>query len=166
MNFKLDNRFNHSMRGTIEHYVFQVGVLKDAPHKFPLSPRIHGHKGFYGIKARKTSRKVPPWNPNVRDASQAMREAHNYLKAPFEARKNKDVITMLNDFFNVVKGRSRPARLKNLIQAVIRNPMLRGDYGGNTARTAKKKGFSHASIDTGQLYRRIQAKVLRRGLSV
>ena len=154
------------MRGKIEAYYFDVGVLKDAPHKFPLSPRIHGHKPFYGRKVRKISRKIPPWNPTLKDASKAMREAHNYLKAPFESKRNIDVINMLNDFFNVIKGASKTTRLKNLIQAVIRNPMLRRDYGGNTAWTAKKKGFSHASIDTGQLFRGIHAKVYRRGVSV
>ena len=45
------------------------------------------------------------------------------------------------------------------LRAVVRNPMLKGEYGPNKPSTIRAKGFDRFSIDTGQLYTAIGAKV-------
>jgi hypothetical protein len=54
--------------------------------------------------------------------------------------------------------------MENLAQAIIRNPILRGDYGSNSALTRKIKGFDRFMFDTGQLFQSIKAKVLKRNV--
>jgi hypothetical protein len=52
--------------------------------------------------------------------------------------------------------------LTNAIQAIVRNPILRGDYGRNNLFTQKVKGFNRLMIDTGQFFNNIKARVFKR----
>jgi hypothetical protein len=67
----------------------------------------------------------------------------------------------VNEILKLGFGRSEMKRVQNLLQAVIRNPILRGDYGRNAMSTARNKGFNRLFIDTGQFFRAIKAKVTR-----
>jgi hypothetical protein len=57
LDFKLDNRFTKELKGNIEAFEFEVGILKDKAHKWPLSYKLHGFKTFNAGIARKTSPK-------------------------------------------------------------------------------------------------------------
>ena len=59
----------------------------------------------------------------------------------------------------------RSARAENLLQAIVRNPMLRGDYGPNLQRRRRKRrGSDRAMIgDTAQLFKAIKAIVKVKG---
>lgn len=157
MNIKLDRRFTKQAKGVFEKYQFQVGVLEDGPHKQAL-PKEKGLKNFAGGPARKTGFKS---FQNISEVSEALRKRTgiNFYTEPFNSKKNRDILEFTKSFFDLCAGRTQARRAENLLQAIVRNPILRGDYGKNTRQTAKLKGFNRLMIDTAQLFKAITAKV-------
>lgn len=161
MQLKLSKGFQQRVEGMFGKYQFEVGILEDGPHYEPRRG-ARGLKGqdvitnYAGGPVRKKSRKVGPLT--IAQVSQANRErlGFNYLTEPFK-KKSSDIIKFTNEFFRVVFGKSQKRRAENLLQAVVRNPILRGDYGGNSALTKKIKGFDRKMIDTAQLFKAIKA---------
>lgn len=85
-----------------------------------------------------------------------------WLKKPFTLPKNKEVIAVVKEIALQLFGKKSTdnKRLENAVQAVIRNPILRGDYGNNAPSTVKQKGFNKLGIDTAQMFKAIKAKRL------
>ena len=162
-NLALDNRFKKKAKGRIERFEFEVGVLKDSPHRI-ARPKKAGLKSFHGGQARKISSKTG--GATTAQISQFVRRRRrvNYLTAPFKRTygKSADINRFTKEFFKYAFGRSQEKRLINLLQAVVRNPILRGDYGPNRKKTAQRKGFNRFMIDTGKLFSSIIARVSKR----
>ena len=163
---KLDRRFSKQAKGVIEKYQFEVGVLKDKQHRVPRAKEF-GLKGFPGGVARKTGK----FGSNtISHVSNMLRKRikKNIYTRPFKMKTNKDILLFIRNFFGYALGGKKVTekRLTNALQAVVRNPILRGDYGKNSAQTAKVKGFNKLMVDTGQLFRNITAKVIKRGGNV
>jgi hypothetical protein len=163
MEFKLDDRFTRKLKGTIEQYSFDVGILENKPRKAALGAYKWGLTIFAGDLARKKSRTLYGDNTEI---SKKMRERYNYLLAPFKNPKNKDILNFVNEFFRVITGKSQAKRLTNLLQAIIRNPILRQDYGHNSSKAIKRKTFDRLMIDTGQFFQAIKARVMKKGANV
>jgi len=162
MKLSLDKRFKKNVRGRFTKYTFDVGVLQDAPHRAALRGKA-GQKGkdvlteYAGGPVRKAGRKS---YSSISEVSERLKKflGFNYLTKPFQ-KKGSDIIKFTNEFFKLAFGRSQKKRVENLLQAVVRNPMLRGDYGSNSKLAQAIKGFDHLTIDTGQLFRAIKARV-------
>lgn len=161
---QLDRRFLTRVRGRFEKYQFDVGVLQDRPHLQPKSKNA-GFKSFSGVKARKVSRKPGPLSVAQVSASVRRRTGINIFTHPFKSKKNADINKFSKSFFELCSGKGERTRCQNLLQAIVRNPILRRDYGGNSKTTVKIKGFSHRFIDTGQLFKNIKAIARRRRVS-
>jgi hypothetical protein len=155
---KLDKRFRRQAKGVYEKYEFQVGVISDSAYKLPL-PASKGLKSFAGGPARKISSK--PSGLMISEVSEALRKntGINFYTKPFTSGKNKDILDFVKSFFDLCAGRTQAKQTENLLQAIVRNPILRGDYGRNSKITAKIKGFNRFMIDTSQLFQAITAKV-------
>lgn len=151
---ELDKRFKDKAKGMFGKYEFEVGVLKNGPHKNAL-PKSRGLKSFAGGPARRVSSKS---GPTLEQVSKWNRKKTDYLRAPFKKRSS-DIIRFSQEFFRLVFGRSEPKRAVNLLQAIVRNPILRGDYGSNKTSTIRKKGFDRYMIDTAQLFKNITARL-------
>ncbi len=178
---KLDRRFQKEAKGIFEKYTFDVGVLQDAPHKNPLTAlqgrkrawkkdikltpteaRAQGTlKSYAGGPARKVSTKDS--GKTIAEVSEDLRKntGINFYSLPFKSKKNADILKFLKSFFDLCGGRGEVKRVENTLQAIVRNPILRGDYGKNSPATAKAKGFNRFMIDTAQLFKAITAKVRR-----
>lgn len=162
MKIELDKRFKKNVEGKFGKFNFQVGILQDGPH-FEAKVGQRGLKGqdvltqYASGPARKTSSKDS--GKMISDVSKANRDrlGINYLIEPFKKRTS-DIIKFSNEFFKLVFGRSQKKRCENLLQAIVRNPILRGDYGGNSQLTQKIKGFDRGMIDTAQLFKSIKAE--------
>lgn len=163
MRIELNKKFKDKLSGRIGKYSFDVGIIEDGPHYLPKRG-VRGLGGtdvrsaFAGGPVRKKSRK-----PSGLKLSQISKEnrknlGFNYLKKPFE-KQNSDIVRFANEFLKYAFGKSEPKRLTNLLQAIVRNPILRGDYGGNAPLTQKIKGFNRKMIDTAQLFKAIKARV-------
>ncbi len=158
---KLDERFQKKLKGMFGKYDFQVGVLDDGPHKDARRGE-RGKKGqdvltsYAGGPVRKKSRFA---TTTIGEVSKENRDrlGFNYLSHPFK-KKSSDIIKFTNSFFDLVFGRSEKKRAENLLQAIVRNPILRGDYGPQGDLTKKIKGFDRPMIDTAQLFKAIRAK--------
>jgi hypothetical protein len=158
MLIKLDRRFSKQAKGVFEKYEFQVGIIQDSPHKQAID-QSKGLKSYAGGPARKTSNKNS--GMTISEVSQDLRKRTgiNFYTKPFSSKKNKDILQFVKVFFDLCAGRTQAKRVENLLQAIVRNPILRGDYGKNTPNTAKTKGFNRFMIDTAQLFRAITSKV-------
>lgn len=162
MKIEIDKRFKKNVRGKFGKYEFEVGVLEDAPHK---KARVgeRGKKGadvrssYAGGPTRKASRTDSGMTIAQVSAENRERLGFNYLTRPFE-KKSSDIIKFTNSFFKLVFGASEKKRCENLLQAVVRNPILRGEYGPNSPLTVLIKGFDRGMIDTAQLFKAIRAR--------
>jgi hypothetical protein len=161
MIIQLDKRFKKNVAGRFGKYNFQVGILEDGPHKLPLRG-VRGLKGqdvlgsYAGGPVRRMSSQAS--GVTISDVSAANRErlGFNYLTQPFK-QKTADIIKFTHEFFKLAFGRSEKRRAENLLQAVVRNPILRGDYGPQSKLSKKIKGFDRPMIDTAQLFKAITA---------
>lgn len=167
MQLKLDPKFQKELRGRFGKYDFQVGILEDGPHMEAKRGK-RGLKGqdvlssYAGGPTRKKSTKQSGLTIAAVSAANMQRLGFNYLLEPFK-KKSSDIVKFLDSFFKLAFGSSEKRRAENLLQAVVRNPMLRGDYGPNSPLTQRIKGFDRAMIDTAQLFKAIKAVVKRRG---
>lgn len=165
MDIKLDSKFKQKITGMFGKYEFKVGILQDGPHRDAMRGKnnLTQYAGGSVRKKTRTSRKT------IAEVSKELSERTgiNYLTDPFQqddgatttaSVNNKDIINFTDAFFKLVFGRTQQKRAENLLQAVVRNPILRGDYGHNTPTTQKIKGFDRFMIDTAQLFRAIKAK--------
>ncbi len=167
MKIQLDDRFKKNVKGRFGKYSFEVGVLDDSSYKLPKIGK-RGLKGadvlstYAGGPVRMKSSKDS--GKHVSDISKANRDrlGFNYLTQPFK-KKSSDIIKFTNEFFKLAFGKSEKRRCENLLQAIVRNPILRGDYGSNSALTQKIKGFNRNMIDTGQLFKNLKAVCKVRG---
>lgn len=166
MQIRLDKRFKKKAQGLFGKYDFEVGVLNDAAYKVPMRGE-RGQKGrdvqgvYAGGPVRKKSRKDS--GLKISDVSKENRErlGVNYLLEPFEDRST-DIMKFSREFFKLVFGKSQAKRCENMLQAIVRNPILRGEYGTQSELTKAIKGFSRPMIDTAQLFKALKAKVNRR----
>ncbi len=158
MQLRLDKRFRKNVSGRFGKYRFEVGILQDAPHKNPAE-EINGVKqlgSYAGGPVRKKGRGNGPLT--ISEVSKANRDrmGFNYLTEPFK-KTSSDIVRFSREFFKLAFGRSEKKRAENLLQGIVRNPILRGDYGSNSRMTQREKGFDRKMIDTAQLFKAIKA---------
>ena len=167
MRLRLDRRFKKNIAGRFGRFEFEVGVLEDKPYRKPKlgQPGLKGQE-IINIYAGGPVRQATRTNSGITVAEVSKRNrdrlGFNYLSEPFKQRSS-DIIKFTNEFFKLVFGRSQKKRAENLLQAVVRNPILRGDYGNNSALTQRIKGFDRFMIDTGQLFKAIKARCTVKG---
>lgn len=148
----------------------EVGILNDKPHREPVYTTIGGQPqltDYAGQKVRKTSR-IPSGKSTGEILVDTMKRLNqNILLEPFQKR-NSDIIKFTEYFLKfVVSGMGgAQKRVENLLQAIVRNPILNKEYGDNDPKTADAKGFDHLLLDTGQMFKEIRARVMKRGSNV
>lgn len=179
--FKWDARFTKEVRARIERFDLNVGILEDGPHYNPKSKKqivsalerkgkgassfvqeVHGT--YAGGPVRKKSRKIGGLLSGVSE-SVRKRLGINFYTAPFRKPTGKSIELQrfLKAFVAYVRDdKSGTRRIENAMQAVVRNPILRGEYGSNSKAAANGKGFDRLLIDTGQLFKAIIARATKR----
>ena len=142
------------LQKAIEKYSFDVGILD------PVETRS-GVKDTRKELAGGPARIGQKDGGNMADLARELQEDYGWLTEPFESDTNKDILDFADTYVKEVtkeKG-SNTRRLENLMQAIVRNPILRGDYGKNSKFTEKKKGFNRLMIDTGTFFNSIKARI-------
>lgn len=166
MQLKLGKSFAEKVQARYDRFRMEVGILEDGPHKEPME-RPGGPENFQknlgtyaGGPVRKKSRVDGPLTVAGVSAANRDRLGINYLTEPFK-KTDSDIIKFYNAFFKMASGRSNSMkkRVENLLQAIVRNPILRGEYGRQARATTKEKGFYRPMIDTAQLFKAIRARV-------
>jgi hypothetical protein len=173
MQLRLSKGFAERVQARYDRFRMEVGILEDKPHR-EARERQPGAEGFRenlssyaGGPVRKTSRGSGGLTIAAVSAANRERLGFNYLTEPFKNR-NSDIIKFSQAFFKMAAGRSGSMRrrVENLLQAIVRNPILRGEYGRQARSTTKAKGFYRPMIDTAQLFKAIRSKVSTRGRRV
>jgi len=141
----------------IGNYNFEVGILTDAAKK---KRKKGATKSFAGLTVNAVGQASP--KASLAEIAKYNDKRFGWLKKPFKIVGNKEVLAVVKEISEQVFGKrsANNKRLENAVQAVIRNPILRGDYGNNAASTVKQKGFNKLGIDTAQFFKAIKAKRL------
>lgn len=162
MKLVLDTRFKKKVVGMFGKYDFEIGVDETPHKKARLGER--GKKGldvvtqYAGGPARKKSRDDSGLSMAEVVQANIDRLGKNFLTEPFQD-SSSDIIKFSREFFKLVFNMSSSKRrVENLLQAIVRNPILRGEYGTNSEVTQKIKGFNRPLIDTAQMFKAIKAK--------
>jgi len=159
----MSKSFKKKLKNGIEKYTFDVGVLNDQAYIDPIRPKPgegYKHTAFAGQKVRQKSRKKS--GSKIGQIFQDIQKTFgvNLLQDPFRNPKNKEILNFARDYVKFIFNPKSNSikRLENLTQAIVRNPILRGDYGQNSPLTQKIKGFNSLFIDTAQTFKSIRAK--------
>ena len=160
MRLILDRKFKNKLKGRFGKYDFKVGILNDGPHK-DAQPKTKGLSSYAGGPIRKKTRTS---DMSISQVSEANRQhlGVNFYSQPFKD-KTADVVKFTREFFRLAFGKSEKKRAENLLQAVVRNPILKGEYGSNGRMAMRAKGFNRKMIDTAQLFKAIKAMCTVRG---
>jgi len=180
-------QFYKRIKKRYEGHQMEVGILQDKPHYDPVYVSPLGHsektskkgnitridnpfKTLAGGLARKQSQTSDKTVAQVFIEVQE-KTGVNILKDPFKAKGNLDLLKLVENFFKFVTSKNyltgsptkaaNQRRLENAVQALVRNPITRGEYGSNKRGTAAAKGFNRLLIDTGQVFQNIKARVIR-----
>jgi hypothetical protein len=154
---KIKSDISKKIAKEIGLYNFEVGILKNEQKK--LANR-KATTSFAGLKVSAT--KGRSTKLTVAEVAKYTDNRFKWLKKPFTVAGNKEVLEVIKEISSQVFGKKSTdnKRLENAVQAVIRNPILRGDYGDNAKSTMKVKGFNKLGIDTAQMFKNIKAKRL------
>lgn len=162
MRLTLDKRFKQTMNATFAKYDMRVGILDDGPHR-DAKPAKTGLGSYAGGPVRKKGKST---GTTISEVAENIRQEQGveWLEEPFRDR-TADIIKFSNEFFKMASGAqgSMRKRCENLLQAIVRNPILRGDYGSNSSQAKKWKTFDRYLMDTAQFFRAIKAKITVRG---
>lgn len=166
MKINLGSAWGKKLQRRIDGVEFQVGVLDDSPHMQPVDQKLFETpqlKTYAGGPVRRTSRKQSGITTGQVLIDNMERTNHNFLLEPFQ-KKDSEIIKFTNYFLRYIVGRPGASikRIENLLQAIVRNPMLNQEYGPNNSTTADNKGFDRHLFDTGQMFKSIRARMLRR----
>lgn len=148
----------------IDSYDIKVGVFENVPRKKPISGAKAKVRILAGGPVRaSTAARVPVMSG---DLAEDLQSKFRWLTKPFSRSatvQTKEIVAFTKYFMVAIAQDKKDAltlrRIANLVQAIVRNPILRGDYGTNSAQYAKLKGFNRFLIDTGQFFRSIKAVV-------
>lgn len=166
MKINLGSSWGKKLQRRIDGVEFQVGVLDDSPHMQPVDQKLFETpqlKTYAGGPVRRTSRKPSGITTGQVLIDNMERTNHNFLLEPFQ-KKDSEIIKFTNYFLRYIVGRPGASikRIENLLQAIVRNPILNQEYGPNNSTTSDNKGFDRHLFDTGQMFKSIRARMLRR----
>lgn len=167
MDLKLGNAWSRKLQGRINGFEFEVGVLDDKPHYEPVETKLFGEpalKTYAGGPARQQTRTEGPLTTGEVLVENMKRLNINLLLRPFQ-EKSSDILKFTDAFLKLALNRPGISikRVENLLQAIVRNPILKQEYGENNSATADAKGFNRSLIDTAQMFKAIIARAKKRG---
>lgn len=157
MKVELSKYFVKKLSGQIEKYQFDVGVLNDGPH-YEAKNELTTYAGGPVLKKSRVKSGLSTGEVLVENQQ---RLNINLLSRPFQ-EKNSDILRFTKAFLELVaSGKGSIKRVENLLQAIVRNPILNEEYGSNKASTADAKGFDRHLFATGQMFKAILARATR-----
>lgn len=158
--FKLDTRAIQRDLFAIGDQHVVVGVLnKSAPAKRPARP-LRQMALMPGVVRNAVDRRKSKREVKLAEVAGWLEEQRGLFSEAMEKAGNKE-LSELVEAFALLAQQNDPViirRLENACRSIVRNPMIRREYGDNSDATAKDKGFDHWGINTGTLFKAIEAK--------
>ncbi len=155
----LGRTWSKTLQHRVSSFEFEVGVLQDKPHRDPREPlEVTQYAGGPVLRASRQGGELTVGQVLVENQK---RMNINILLRPFQD-ESSDILKFTTSFLQLVtKQNLSIKRVENLLQAIVRNPILKQEYGGNSAATADAKGFDRFLFATGQMFKSIKAVVKR-----
>lgn len=153
MKIQIQKPFFKALTAELGKYEIRVGVDDAKPRKKMKEPKEL--RRFAGVEVYKVSNKTDDGKTNVEVAAE-LDAAFQWLRTPWlGGGENKEVVQVVNDIVANVRGQGDKQRILNGAQAVVRNPILRGDYGKHTDAD---RPFL---MRTGQFFKAILARFVK-----
>lgn len=70
---------------------------------------------------------------------------------------NADLVLVMNELKKIFDGKVNSKRIENAAIALVRNQILRRDFGSNAESTKNQKGFDMPLVRTGAMFSSIKA---------
>lgn len=155
IDFKIDD-LGLFIQKQLDKYESEAGILEDKPAAKWKDPQ----RTFYGGPANRQAGQNK--ETTLRALMAKFNATYNILLAPWQSAENKDVLVVVKKMAeDIAKGGRLKNDFINAMQAVVRNPILRGDYGDNTKETEKTKGFNRLMINTGKFFSNIKVRLTK-----
>lgn len=152
IDFKIDN-LGRFIQKDLDKYESEIGILEDKPAAKWKGPQRNWHGGPANRQAGQNK------ETTLRALMSKFNATYNILLAPWRLPENRDVLNAINKMTaDINKGGKMKQSFLNAMQAVVRNPILRGDYGDNTKATQSTKGFNRLMINTGKFFSNIKVR--------
>lgn len=140
----------------------RVGVLqKGKPSKRPARP-LKRLQLTVGVQRNAVDRRRNPRAAKLEEVAAYLNQQRGLFDEALAKAGNKELNQIAQYFADLVldpgAAASTKQRLENACRSIVRNPMLRKEYGENAESTAKAKGFNHWGVNTGTLFKAIEAK--------
>lgn len=145
--------FEADLKKLIESQQIEVGIFNDATRK---NVKAGSFKNFVGGRARQVSRSASV--ESNADVLKENQEKHQILTKPLKDQQNMQKL-FERIFLYKLEGKKNDSRIYNDFLSVWIKPILRQQYGTNTSKTAKTKGFNRFLIDTGQMVKSITLRI-------
>lgn len=152
-NWSTEQRINNFLNTRLKRFDVNVGVRTDGPSAYAKN----GVRAGQLAGGPRNRQRGPNKAVTVRAIMEMFNERYNLLLAPWRAAANKDVTRVVEEIARSLRTPGDMRRFLNAAQAVVRNPIARGDYGENSERWAKIKGFNRLLINTGKFFTSIKA---------
>lgn len=152
MELKIQN-LSKKISFKLKKYEVQVGVLEDARRNKPLFGQFKSYAGKTLLRESGVST-----GATMAELAKFLDKKYKWLRKPFLIKNNKEVVLVLNDIVKDMNGQDLKQRILNGFQAVVRNPILRGEYGKHSSKWEKQKGFQQLLMMTGQFFKSVKAR--------
>lgn len=145
--------FAEAIQVELDKYQMEVGILNDVPKYAAAKGKFKNYAGMIvAAVGKKTGR-------GLAEVAQDLDRRFHWLERPWRIEANQAVQEVVNDIARSCNAdHMNKQRVLNGVQAVVRNPIMRGDYGRNSNKTAQEKGFDKLLIWTSQFFQNIKAR--------
>lgn len=165
----LSEDFLAYINARLGEYNCRVGILENKPHYAPLKSTqeykigdkwVSNKKGWvpYMYAGLMLWRQGYRQDGSLYTVARDLAKQIDWLQRPFRLKSNKDVLSVVYLVIEGLNGREVKQRILNAVQAIVRNPLLRSEYGRNSEKWAKYKMFNKWGFLTGQFFKNIKAK--------
>lgn len=132
-----------------------VGVLDKSKYAAIAKPKSAGLKSMKGIPAsyiKKRDKSFPMWQ-----LADFLDYHYGFISKAAINPNNADLVLVMNELKRIFDGKVNPKRIENAAIALVRNQILRKDFGSNAESTEKQKGFDMPLVRTGAMFSSIKA---------
>ncbi|MDR3050016.1 MAG: hypothetical protein LBV16_09350 [Elusimicrobiota bacterium] len=149
----------------LEPYIVEVGILEAQAMQRENKPASIKKKGIKG----KSGQLPGPLRYTSGKSKTTIGQLANILDAKYKILEkaqnnpnNKDLQDIADKLIGALyrPNASSLKRYLNACLALVRNPIMRGEFPSNAPSTIKQKGFNRPLIDTGKFFNSIKARFL------
>lgn len=144
--------------GKIQEFESQrvkVGVLSDRPVSIPRNKR----EGLSALKGTNYPRRKIKKRGGMAltKLAEILDREYGFISDTPLLPNNSDLMKVMDELMVIFNKKPNSRRIENAAIAMIRNPIIRMDFGSNAASTISEKGFDRPMVDTGTLFSNISA---------